>query len=805
MSAACSVSTATATVSTCSATETMKNNDETLPAVPSTAAQPKARKTMKGKRGLNNSQKVLNLDDPVWLVDPVSGVLQGVVTHMEVGNVWIQLTGPSLGKDHHRKRMQRKGLSVHIERKNFVTAPLEKVYLRLSTEECRDTEDDTYMDDFIEQRQSTVNADFPCCVPKKKPLRRLSLSYFRKRRIESLESDSKTMEFAKRKSILCERDLACLEHILSLDDRTPFCIWDPLLSDPAIVLASPAFVKFTGHPLQRIIHSNLDFLQGEQTDKAHCQALVETFQKRDNLHMIVLHYQSDGEAFFHRLFMTPLCDERQRVRYYLSIHAKATPTDAARINHQEGWPMPAIFNLKGSVKLSQENNPEKKQRLQHILESGDESEEHTLAASQELSVAVSEEKSLVSSEGDVPAEWLPDFSLHTQKDTIKLVKKKKKSKSSEQKGSRVAPAESPTKNKKHLEETNPRGTKTQIQANGGTPKKKSTSGTQKRRQSKEIHRVENEGTTRVSAKKGGSTAISESGRTSPRRCSTPRQERHSVSDDPARKSPRRSRGTPVSSKRKSNRRRSLDSSIPRRKSSGQSVGTPKSGRKSPRRSLDSSLSRPKSHRESPRPSLDSSITRQRAKKGSAPREKPAPAEVDSSSSSNDTPAGSLGLYREKSIGNLHDMFFTKPSDLLSETHHTMTGLPEPPIEIKDSIKENQAVSTITTLTKSKATIGTGNTATSISDIHNVLYSQTVPMPPSIDSTTKSILAVEDDDDDDASDHLPRHDPPEQASPVSLASGSTKQSIGSISDVHSVLFSQATLSTTDHTILSSSNK
>ena len=277
-------------------------------------------------------------------------------------------------------------------------------------------------------------------------------------------------------------------------------------------------------------------------------------------------------------------------------------------------------------------------------------------------------------------------------------------------------------------------------------------------------------------------------RISPQRSRSPRHEkRHSHFHDSERKSPRRSLDSRESGRRSP--RRSMDSVESGRRSPRRSLDSAESGRKSPRR--DSC----KSGRKSPRRSLESTETVKHHNRSSTSRQDEIPSSANTHPSS--PPAGTDALCREKSIGDLHDMLFSQPSGL-SATHHTITSF-EPLVEIDDC--DDPVVLTPQTPTKPKVLAGTQHSTSSISDIHKVLYSQPNPLPSSYHTVTSRV--------DDAVTS-PTASPPAPVSPISLASAGThlsQRSIGSISEVHSVLFSQqmAAMSTTEHTLLSLSNE
>eukprot|EP00977_Amphora_coffeiformis_P019364 scaffold7185_cov176-Amphora_coffeaeformis.AAC.2 len=246
----------------------------------------------------------LDLDDAVFVIDPIAGVLQGIVTHLgeedDDENVGIQLTGPSLGQGSCRKKSHpsafsysrqqpRQNWSVHIAHRNFVSRPIERVYKRLVTLNGSSSKlyTDEFINAFIEQRQSTVKPD--------------------RIQVATTSKKKKWSFFSKRQPALCQQDLDYLEHLLSANHSIAFCLWDAHAS--TISLASPAFVQLTGYSYQRILGRSLDVLAGPQTNVAHSTAWKEALGQTGNCHICVLHYRPTEESFFHRMFLTPLCLE----------------------------------------------------------------------------------------------------------------------------------------------------------------------------------------------------------------------------------------------------------------------------------------------------------------------------------------------------------------------------------------------------------------------------------------------------------------------------------------------------------------
>ena len=311
----------------------------------------------------NSQKRNFEIDDPVWLTDPVVGILQGVVVHVDTTHIGIQLTGASLGKGNRKRIHPQRGLGLLVAKRNFVSASVDQVYKRsLRGQENADgLSTEKILNRLIEQRQSTLMTRKYVHEAKSSWS---PLYWFRKQpgmELEAAESvdpsrPRSALSYATKRSLVCSEDLHFIESLLLPNQLLAFCLWDPCLPQASTVWASAAFAHLTGIPVQSILQRNLDSLIGEQTDAAHTSAWQQAFRQQSPCHMVAVHYRPGGQAFYHRLFLTPLCDDKKQIRYYLSLHGEVSPTEAGRINRHEGWPMPAIFNLKdqGETAFSEE-------------------------------------------------------------------------------------------------------------------------------------------------------------------------------------------------------------------------------------------------------------------------------------------------------------------------------------------------------------------------------------------------------------------------------------------------------------------
>mmetsp|Transcript_285 Transcript_285/g.600 ORF Transcript_285/g.600 Transcript_285/m.600 type:complete len:1106 (+) Transcript_285:85-3402(+) len=653
----------------------------------------------------------LDLDDAVFVIDPIAGVLQGIVTHLgeedDDENVGIQLTGPSLGQGSCRKKSHpsassnsrqqpRQNWSVHIAHRNFVSRPIERVYKRLVTLNGSSSKlyTDEFINAFIEQRQSTVKPD--------------------RIQVATTSKKKKWSFFSKRQPALCQQDLDYLEHLLSANHSIAFCLWDAHAS--TISLASPAFVQLTGYSYQRILGRSLDVLAGPQTNVAHSTAWKEALGQTGNCHICVLHYRPTEESFFHRMFLTPLCLENDnRIRYYLSLHAKVTASDAARINHEGGWPMPAIFNLKGSFHHHTTLDvSESVGALSGVVETQvPASHSATVETVNSEDSATEPEKSSKESNSniDLPrdngeydvSKWLPEFSAHEAKlkspKKVKKYHKKKKVNHTLSVEAQDAVSETPSLQSETDvgENALPETLTNNDSQPGKVSKEHATQSETHLRHSRKMSASKNESTTknrRSKSSKRNSRKPHENtdggGNRMRKTSSTPRRGR-SGAPEPGRESPRRS-VTPSTP-----RRGRSSAPEPGGQSPGRSVVSRREGSKTRQPGVESPRGSTTPLRENISPRRSSTSYQDKLLSPASQNED----ESDSSSTPDCGQTKTIDLLRDDSIGDLHDLLFSQPSSL-STTHHTMTSYTTEQTPVMDNPALDYEPITVTPRTPSKA-------------------------------------------------------------------------------------------------------
>jgi PAS domain S-box-containing protein len=94
---------------------------------------------------------------------------------------------------------------------------------------------------------------------------------------------------------------------------------DPRVEDNPIVYVNSAFERSTGYSRSAVIGRNCRFLQGEETDKAHVDALRGAIENKEDVTVDILNYRANGEPFTNRLIIAPINDADGHVIYFLGI------------------------------------------------------------------------------------------------------------------------------------------------------------------------------------------------------------------------------------------------------------------------------------------------------------------------------------------------------------------------------------------------------------------------------------------------------------------------------------------------------
>jgi PAS domain S-box-containing protein len=93
-------------------------------------------------------------------------------------------------------------------------------------------------------------------------------------------------------------------------------ISDPSRPDMPIVFVSDEFEMQTGYAPDEVLGRNCRFLQGPDTDPEAVQAIRDALAAETEITIDILNYRKDGSAFWNRLRIRPLFDDRGRLQYF---------------------------------------------------------------------------------------------------------------------------------------------------------------------------------------------------------------------------------------------------------------------------------------------------------------------------------------------------------------------------------------------------------------------------------------------------------------------------------------------------------
>lgn len=115
-------------------------------------------------------------------------------------------------------------------------------------------------------------------------------------------------------------------------------ISDPSRPDMPIIFVSEEFETQTGYPPEEVLGRNCRFLQGPQTDPAAIQAIRDAIAAETEITIDILNYRKDGTAFWNRLRIRPLFDDRGRLQYFVGAQNPIAAKDV------RPYPIEAVFD-----------------------------------------------------------------------------------------------------------------------------------------------------------------------------------------------------------------------------------------------------------------------------------------------------------------------------------------------------------------------------------------------------------------------------------------------------------------------------
>ncbi|CAG7962645.1 unnamed protein product [Penicillium nalgiovense] len=96
-----------------------------------------------------------------------------------------------------------------------------------------------------------------------------------------------------------------------------FCLTDPSRPDNPIIFASEEFHSNTQYGMDYVLGRNCRFLQGPKTNPSSVRRIREALKAGRYHSELLLNYRRDGSPFMNLLQISPLCDNRGKLRYFI--------------------------------------------------------------------------------------------------------------------------------------------------------------------------------------------------------------------------------------------------------------------------------------------------------------------------------------------------------------------------------------------------------------------------------------------------------------------------------------------------------
>lgn len=96
-------------------------------------------------------------------------------------------------------------------------------------------------------------------------------------------------------------------------------IIDALVAGRPLVYANKAFYKTTGYRPDEILGHSLHFLQGQESDPAAVNAIIQAFEYPQEIKTTLLSYRKDGTSYWNEVHISPVRDELNRATHFIGV------------------------------------------------------------------------------------------------------------------------------------------------------------------------------------------------------------------------------------------------------------------------------------------------------------------------------------------------------------------------------------------------------------------------------------------------------------------------------------------------------
>ncbi|SFF82062.1 PAS domain S-box-containing protein [Halopelagius inordinatus] len=145
------------------------------------------------------------------------------------------------------------------------------------------------------------------------------------------ERVASAMTWWRRRAELTERIGEDLKEQAMDEAPVGITIADMSLPDGPLVYVNEAFETTTGYPKSQALGRNCRFLQGPGTEEEPVAELRRAVDSESSATVELLNYRRDGEPFWNRVDIAPLCDPDGRVTHYVGFQTDIT----ARVRAEE--------------------------------------------------------------------------------------------------------------------------------------------------------------------------------------------------------------------------------------------------------------------------------------------------------------------------------------------------------------------------------------------------------------------------------------------------------------------------------------
>ncbi|MBD2579725.1 PAS domain S-box protein [Oscillatoria sp. FACHB-1406] len=101
-------------------------------------------------------------------------------------------------------------------------------------------------------------------------------------------------------------------------------IADARQSNFPIIYCNPAFERITGYRQEEVLGKSCRFLQGPDTDPEAVSQIRAALQTGGSVQLVLKNYRKDGQPFWNELALSPVCDQRGELIYYIAVQTDIT-------------------------------------------------------------------------------------------------------------------------------------------------------------------------------------------------------------------------------------------------------------------------------------------------------------------------------------------------------------------------------------------------------------------------------------------------------------------------------------------------